>query len=98
MEKIQHVIQGLYGIAESEKMLPKESVRFTLRKTVECLEKALGEHDREIRNATIGEFAKLLKEHVGRHYVDCDGYFGGIQEEILYADYIDEIAEELKCK
>ena len=44
----------------------------------------------------ITEFVEKLKEKVSLHYVDCDGYFGGIEEEILYAEYIDEIATELK--
>ena len=37
MKKIKSIIQGLYGISESEKMMPKESARYTLNKTVECL-------------------------------------------------------------
>ena len=44
----------------------------------------------------IEDFAERLKQRVSRHYVDCDAYFGGIAEEILYADYIDEIAEEMR--
>ena len=44
----------------------------------------------------ITEFAEKLKEKVSSHYVDCDGYFGGVKEEILYAEYIDDIATELK--
>lgn len=54
------------------------------------------EYDKEIRNRAIDEFAERLKQRVSRHYVDCDAYFGGIAEEILYADYIDEIAEEMR--
>lgn len=51
---------------------------------------------KNVRNKAIDEFAERLKQRVSRHYVDCDGYFGGIEEEILYADYIDEIAEEMR--
>lgn len=48
------------------------------------------------RANAIDEFAERLKQRVSRHYVDCDAYFGGIAEEILYADYIDDIAEEMR--
>ena len=61
-EKMQRIIQGLYGIAESKKMLPKESARFTLKKTIECLEMALKEHDKEICDKAIDEFAEKLIE------------------------------------
>ena len=47
MDKVKHIIQGLYGISESEKMIPNENARFTLHKTIECLEKALEEHRNE---------------------------------------------------
>ena len=50
----------------------------------------------EIRAKAIEEFAEKLKEKISSHYVDCDGYFGGIEEEILYAEYIDEIVKEMK--
>ena len=57
---------------------------------------AIKELARNERNQAIDEFAERLKQRVSRHYVDCDGYFGGILEEILYADYIDDIAEEMR--
>ena len=31
------------------------------------------------------------------HYIDCDPYFGGITDSILYEDDIEEIAEQLKA-
>lgn len=61
MNKVQHIIQGLYGISESEKMIPNKNARFTLNKTVECLETALEEHEKEIRNKTIEEFSEKIK-------------------------------------
>src|SRR5574344_489630 len=56
----------------------------------------LEEHDKQIRAEAIDEFANKLKEECKTHYVDCDPYFGGIQDRILYEDSIDEIAEQLK--
>ena len=76
MNKVQHIIQGLYGIAESEKMLPNENARFTLRKTVECLEKALEEHDKKIHDAAIDKFAEWL-------YENFDGTYFGCKESIM---------------
>ena len=61
MNKIKSIIQGLYGISESENMISKESARFTLSKTVECLELALKEHDKEIRAKAIDEFAEKIQ-------------------------------------
>ena len=45
----------------------------------------------------VDDFAKRLKAECREHYIDCDPYFGGIVENILYEDDIDEIAEELKA-
>ena len=56
----------------------------------------LEKHDKQIRADVIEEFVKRLKAECRIHYVDCDPYFGGIQDSILYEDDIDEIAEELK--
>ena len=57
----------------------------------------LEEHDKQIRADAIDEFVKRLKAECRKHYVDCDPYFGGIVDSILYEDDIDEIAEELKA-
>jgi hypothetical protein len=50
----------------------------------------------QIRADAIDDFAKRLKAECRKHYVDCDPYFGGIVDSILYEDDIDEIAELLK--
>ena len=54
------------------------------------------EYDKQIRADAIDEFVKRLKAECRKHYVDCDPYFGGIVDSILYEDDIDEIAELLK--
>ena len=51
---------------------------------------------KEIRADAFDDFANKLKEECRMHYVDCEPYYGGIQDSILYEDDIDEIAEELK--
>ena len=51
---------------------------------------------KQIKSDAIDEFAKRLKAECRKHYVDCDPYFSGIADSILYEDDIDEIAEELK--
>lgn len=56
----------------------------------------LVEWEKQIRADAFDEFADKLKAECRMHYVDCDGYFGGIQESILYEDSIDDIAEQLK--
>ena len=45
----------------------------------------------------IDDFAEKAKAECSEHYVDCDGYFGGIKESILHEDDIEEIAEQLKA-
>ena len=58
-------------------------------------------HDKEItiseHNKAIDDFAEQLKSECREHYVDCDPYFGGITDSILYEDDIEEIAEQLKA-
>ena len=61
-----------------------------------CLEDKIKEHDKQIRADAIDDFAKRLKAECRKHYVDCDPYFGGIVDSILYEDDIDEIAEQLE--
>ena len=51
---------------------------------------------KQIREDAIDDFAKRLKAECRKHYVDCDPYFGGIVDSILYEDEIDEIVEQLK--
>lgn len=51
---------------------------------------------KQIRADAIDDFVKRLKAECRKHYVDCDPYFGGIEDSILYEDDIDEIAEKLK--
>ena len=61
------------------------------------LEEWLYDYEKQIRADAIDDFAKRLKAECRKHYVDCDPYFGGIQDSILYEDEIEEIAEELKA-
>ena len=51
---------------------------------------------KKIKADVIDEFAKRLKAECREHYIDCEPYFGGIVENILYEDDIEEIAEQLK--
>ena len=49
------------------------------------------------RSKAIDDFAEKLKSECRGHCVDCDPYFGGITDSILYEDDIEEIAEQLKA-
>ena len=69
--------------------------RNTCQLTKECLEMPLDLYQQGRADA-IDDFAKRLKAECRKHYVDCDPYFGGIVDSILYEEDIDEIAEELK--
>ena len=69
-KSIQSIIQGLYGISESEKMIPKENARFTLYKTIECLENALKQYEQEIKNKTIDDFAERVKVDIDASYYE----------------------------
>ena len=42
-------------------------------------------------NKAIDDFAEKLKSECREHYIDCDPYFGGITDSILYEDDIEEI-------
>ena len=48
-------------------------------------------------NKAIDDYTEKAKAECKVHYVDCDPYFGGIKDSILYEDDIDEIAEQLKA-
>ena len=50
-----------------------------------------------VYNKAIDDFAEKLKSECREHYIDCDPYFGGITDSILYEDDIEEIAEHLKA-
>lgn len=50
-----------------------------------------------VYNKAIDDFVEKLKAECREHYVDCDPYFGGVTDSILYEDNIDEIAEQLKA-
>ena len=95
MNKIKSIIQGLYGISESENMISKESARFTLSKTVECLELALKEHDKEIRAKVIDEFAERLKAESFSGYVTLEDYCEDTIESVAVEDIV-RIAEQMK--
>ena len=56
----------------------------------------LDEYDKQIRADAIDGFAKRLKAECREHYIDCEPCFGGIVENILYEEDIDEIAELLE--
>ena len=60
------------------------------------LSELLDEYDKQIRADAIDDFAKRLKAECTKRYIDCDPYFGGIEDSILYEEDIDEIAELLK--
>ncbi len=100
MNKVEHIIQGLYGISESEKMMPNENARFTLNKTVECLEIALEEHDKEIREKTINGLVNKLKKLYQAYDIDLclqdNVHLNYTDSCIALESYIDEIAEQLK--
>lgn len=52
-------------------------------------------HDTEL----IDKVAEKIRENSGLHYVDCDGYFGGIAELIFKVDdWLDDIIAELKAE
>ena len=63
--------------------------------TKECIEMLLGLYQQG-RAEAIDDFAKRLKAECREHYIDCEPCFGGIVENILYEDDIEEIAELLK--
>ena len=69
---------------------------FEIPKDTEVLQIDITELKKQIRADAIDEFAKRLKAECRKHYVDCDPYFSGIADSILYEDDIDEIAEQLK--
>ena len=52
---------------------------------------------KEQYDKAIDDFAEKLKSECREHYIDCDPYFGGITDSILYEDDIEEIAEQLKA-
>ena len=52
---------------------------------------------KEEYNKAIDDYTEKAKAECKVHYVDCDPYFGGIEDSILYEDDIDEIAEQLKA-
>lgn len=37
----------------------------------------------EIRADAIDECIKFIKDHSGKHYIDCDGHFGGELETVF---------------
>ena len=49
------------------------------------------------RNKAIDDFVEKLKSKCREHYIDCDPYFGGITDSILYEDDIEDVAEQLKA-
>lgn len=52
---------------------------------------------KEEYNKAIDDYTEKAKAECKVHYVDCDPYFGGIEDSILYEDDIDKIAEQLKA-
>ena len=90
-EQITEWLKDLKEIKEMDLSIPQH---FTKEQSdwikSYCIRKNL-----EFYNKAIDDFTKRLKAECRKHYVDCDPYFGGIQDSILYEDDIDEIAEEL---
>lgn len=53
------------------------------------------EHDARL----LDKVAEKIREKSGLHYVDCDGYFGGIEELIFKVDdWLDDIIAEMKAE
>lgn len=88
MKKIKSIIQGLYGISESKKMIPKESARYTLNKTVECLEIALEQHNQEVE--TLIQKQDKIKEILKYR----ENAFDGNEFGATYSD-LDNIIEQI---
>ena len=62
--KVECIIEGLYGISESEKMMPNKTAREILNDTIKCLEKALVEQEIIIRAKAINDFAdRVISEY-----------------------------------
>ena len=55
------------------------------------------EYVEQAYNKALDDFTDKLKSECTEHYIDCDPYFGGIEDRILYEYDIEEIAEELKA-
>lgn len=92
MKKIKSIIQGLYGISESEKMMPKESSRYTLNKTIECLEIALEQYDTKLQTdlKTLTEKQNKIKEILKYREIAFDSNEFGA----TYSD-LDNIIEQI---
>ena len=63
----------------------------------DCWKCILKEYTKTVYNNAIDDFAEKAKAKCREHYVDCDPYFGGIKESVLYEGNIDEITEQLKA-
>lgn len=88
--RISSILQGLYGISESETMMPKESARFTLNRTIHCLEVVLLQAEQteaELRTSIINEFVNRAWRELGAE--DEDSY---ARESII------KIAEQMKSE
>ena len=82
---------------------PRELYEQSLQSVCESLEhkfyydRLFKKMEKQIRETAIDDFAEKLKSECREHYIDCDPYFGGITDSILYEDDIEEIAEQLKA-
>ena len=54
--------------------------------------KKMDGHDAKIREKAIDEFSERMKDKVSNHFT----YRGIIEDSAEYADYVDEIAEQMK--
>ena len=84
-----------YTLHNGKKIYAEYNEYNVCKVTKDCIEMLLDLYQQGRADA-IDEFVKRLKAECRKHYVDCDPYFGGIVDSILYKDDIDEIAELLK--
>ena len=84
-----------YTLHNGQKIYAEYNEYNVCKVTKDCIEMLLDLYQQGRADA-IDEFVKRLKAECRKHYVDCDPYFGGIVDSILYEDDIDEIAELLK--
>lgn len=90
------MMTNIYRAIEELKLVV-EKMKEELKTTRIALEKAKKENWKLGYQKAIEDFTEKAKAECRKHYVDCDPYFGGIVDSILYEDDIDEIAEQLKA-
>lgn len=72
---------------------------YLIRELLDEIHCDIEEYEKKIKAELLDKVAEKIREHSGLHYVDCDGYFGGIAELIFKVDYwLDDIIAELKAE